>query len=325
MSWPRKPPIRHYTFGRAVARHVSLRNGRDAPRWPIVFSDGRTAPRPRLLAMAPKKVANFDVDGVACTIKDGLVNVGLNAGWPRELRFPMKVKSAPGTDPLEDAKSKVRAHVKFAALLLHKASASSSASHQTSELPEPPQPASHGKAHHTPVRSADEPQPKKSAATSRSPPRSLAASMATEAGPNSAAANGPAWPGWQQWKQSYPECFFCLRLGTGHEPEFEPDDDIEVVDNRCAVACQRWLYDSGHSFHEDESRYRYQVYSEFAAGIGCRCRCCQRIFDEELCVVGDEDFHWPVQRALFGAALTAAGNPACRLREVLERCDIGQQ
>ena len=68
--------------------------------------------------MPPKKeLRGFQVDGVQCTVKDGLVNVGLNAGWPRHLRFPMKVKS---TDGLVE---KVRAHVKFAALVSHGTSA----------------------------------------------------------------------------------------------------------------------------------------------------------------------------------------------------------
>jgi len=35
--------------------------------------------------MPPTKPTPFVVDGVQCTIKDGLINVGLNDGWPREL------------------------------------------------------------------------------------------------------------------------------------------------------------------------------------------------------------------------------------------------
>ena len=56
-----------------------------------------------------------EVDGgesVQCTIKDGLVNVGLNSGWPSSLRFPVKVSK---TADLEQIKEKVSAHAKFAA------------------------------------------------------------------------------------------------------------------------------------------------------------------------------------------------------------------
>ena len=68
--------------------------------------------------MAPKKTpTNFDVDGVVCTVNNGLVNAGLNSGWPRELRFPVKVK--PDT-PLDDVKSKVREHPKFAAIATYR-------------------------------------------------------------------------------------------------------------------------------------------------------------------------------------------------------------
>lgn len=62
----------------------------------------------------PKKTPTpFEVDGVQCTEKDGLVNVGLNSGVPSSLRFPVKVK------PTDDRDSKVRSHAKFPALLEH--------------------------------------------------------------------------------------------------------------------------------------------------------------------------------------------------------------
>ena len=32
--------------------------------------------------MSKKPPTPFEVDGVQCAVKDGLVNVGLNAGWP---------------------------------------------------------------------------------------------------------------------------------------------------------------------------------------------------------------------------------------------------
>ena len=61
----------------------------------------------------PKKAPTpFEVDGVQCTVKDRLVNVGLNAGWPVSLRFPMKVKP---TDDIAACTEKVRKHAKFAA------------------------------------------------------------------------------------------------------------------------------------------------------------------------------------------------------------------
>ena len=44
-------------------------------------------------AMPPKAAPTlFEVEGVQCSINGGLVNVGLNTGWPRELRFPTRVK-----------------------------------------------------------------------------------------------------------------------------------------------------------------------------------------------------------------------------------------
>ena len=82
-------------------------------------SDADAAPRVLLreVLMAPKAAPTpFEVDGVQCTVKAGLVNVGLNAGWPRELRFPVKVKP---TATLDETKEKVRAHDKFAALVAH--------------------------------------------------------------------------------------------------------------------------------------------------------------------------------------------------------------
>ena len=42
------------------------------------------APASIVACMTPKKpLFAFSVDGVQCTVKDGLVNVGLNDGWPR--------------------------------------------------------------------------------------------------------------------------------------------------------------------------------------------------------------------------------------------------
>ena len=71
----------------------------------------------RLVHMAPKKAPTpFEVDGVQCTVKDGLINAGLNDGVPRDMRFLTKVKA---TASLEEAKTKVREHGKFAAVAAH--------------------------------------------------------------------------------------------------------------------------------------------------------------------------------------------------------------
>ena len=61
--------------------------------------------------MPKKEPTPFEVDGVKCTVKDGLVNVALNPGWATSLRFPLKAK----TDDLEVCRAKVRLHPKFAA------------------------------------------------------------------------------------------------------------------------------------------------------------------------------------------------------------------
>ena len=85
-------------------------------------------------APTPFKV---DVEGgtdVQCTIKDGLVNVGLNPGWPSSLRFPMKVSKTAGLDQI---KVMVSEHKKFAACRAH-ASGSSASSAASSHLPSLP-------------------------------------------------------------------------------------------------------------------------------------------------------------------------------------------
>ena len=85
-------------------------------------------------APTPFKV---DVEGgtdVQCTIKDGLVNVGLNPGWPSSLRFPMKVSKTAG---LEQIKVMVSEHKKFAACRAH-ASCPSASSAASSHLPSLP-------------------------------------------------------------------------------------------------------------------------------------------------------------------------------------------
>ena len=83
--------------------------------------------------MAPKKVPTpFEVDGVQCTLKDGLINAGLNDGMPRELQLLAKVKA---TATLVEAKAKVREHGKFAALATHVAQAAQPSSSST---PPPP-------------------------------------------------------------------------------------------------------------------------------------------------------------------------------------------
>ena len=66
----------------------------------------------RLPIMPKAAPTPFEVDGVECSIKDGLVNVGLNAGWPSGVRFPIKAGKATS---LDDVKDKVRGHTKFAA------------------------------------------------------------------------------------------------------------------------------------------------------------------------------------------------------------------
>ena len=63
--------------------------------------------------LMPKKAPKpFDVDGVQCSVKGELVNVGLNPGWDSDLRFPVKVKP---TGDIAACKEKVRAHSIFAA------------------------------------------------------------------------------------------------------------------------------------------------------------------------------------------------------------------
>ena len=82
----------------------------------------------------PKKAPTpFEVDGVQCTVKDGLINVGLNPGWSSSLRFPMKVKA---TDDITVCTEKVRMHAKFAAckMQLAEPAASSSAPPESQAL-----------------------------------------------------------------------------------------------------------------------------------------------------------------------------------------------
>ena len=56
--------------------------------------------------MPPKKPRPLDVDGVMCTVgASGIINVGVNPGWPSEERYIVKVK--PGADD-ETCRAKVK-------------------------------------------------------------------------------------------------------------------------------------------------------------------------------------------------------------------------
>lgn len=84
---------------------------------------------------------------------------------------------------------------------------------------------------------------------------------------------------------------------------------------------------------EPNSEYLYRAYAEVAAGIGCGCDCCIQLFEQERCLPCDDFVHDEpsdsaqrlreklVERALLRAALAAAGNPQCRLSQILELCD----
>lgn len=260
--------------------------------------------------MAPKKAPTpFTVDDVQCTVKDGLINAGLNDGCPRELRFPAKVKP---TASLDEAKSKVRRHEKFAALAAWATGGAHDDAHERSRSPRADR--AHGNVSiKIGTRELESLRELNAAADGPAMQIGTAAQQPADAQQPAHPAQG-ARP-----KKARDSCDFCMRLGRtfpGVQPACEPEDGIEVVNCRCAVTCSR------QSPTWSEPIGRYQAYAEFAAGIGCRCRCCQRHFDEEVCLFHDGDLHregW--ERETLRAALAAAGNPACRLREVLALCD----
>jgi hypothetical protein len=74
------------------------------------------APRDTSRSMPKAAPTLFEVEGVECSVKDGLVNVGLNAGWPSSIRYPVKVSKAL---ELEQIKEKVAAHAKFPVCTSH--------------------------------------------------------------------------------------------------------------------------------------------------------------------------------------------------------------
>jgi hypothetical protein len=101
--------------------------------------------------MPPKATPKpFEVDGVDCTVdRNGLVNVGLNAGWDRGDRFPVKAK--PGSD-VETMRAKVREHHKFARLA---ARAAAAAQGDPPPSPANPQPAAQTESEQQAASSAD--------------------------------------------------------------------------------------------------------------------------------------------------------------------------
>jgi len=68
--------------------------------------------------MPPKKPRAIDVEGVACTVgASGIINVGVNPGWPAAIRYIVKVK--PGADD-ETCREKVRSKwAEWAVVMAH--------------------------------------------------------------------------------------------------------------------------------------------------------------------------------------------------------------
>ena len=75
---------------------------------------------------------------------------------------------------------------------------------------------------------------------------------------------------------------------------------------------------------EPSVMWRLQAYAEVAAGKGCCCTCCLHHFETEAAgFVFDDEIHDDVDeaRALVREALKRAGNPPCRMRDILLRSE----
>ena len=135
-------------------------------------------------------------------------------------------------------------------------------------------------------------------------------------------------------------CALCFR----HEPAAHVTECSDTCVPLCDTGCQRRGPCPNHFGNraswagvrcsgEPSGAYRYRAYAEFAAGIGCRCACCIHCFDEETCLPFDDFLHDEPsdskqrlrekheERGMLRAALAAAGNPPCRLKQILELCD----
>ena len=244
--------------------------------------------------MPPKKAPTlFEVDGVRCSVKDGLVNVGLNEGWPRELRFPMRVKPTEDVDSVSD---KVRSHDKFAALLAHAARAADAdqaAPRDRSRSPEPPLPPT-------------------------APPSASVASLAT-----TCASWPPKCTKCKQEDSKYHRCAVSSGLGKAVslcESCFPKDEHgnflcMKCMGLRCAeceacechadivlcggckvpfcnVPCDRRgdCHESGNDSHEKHYDRGCFINTGFTGhdcnaplGLGCQCSCCRRL-QPPLCV-----------------------------------------
>lgn len=252
------------------------------------------------------------MDGVQCTEKKGLVNAGLNAGWPRELRFMTRV---PPKSTLEEKKTKVRAHEKFPACAAHAAQPDAAGGRSRSSSPAPPQRLQ-----------------RELAALMPPPPPRQPASDGTA--PRAHSADAPA-------STIMESCAICLR--------FPNEVDAGVVQcsacgwHFCNVKCSRRKECPhiprsnvlGEHLNGITLEYFYQVYAEVAAKTGCSCSCCLELaklveesFEGELhtCNVG-EPYHAISEaeasenRAMVRRALEAVGNPDCWLRQVVERSE----
>ena len=267
-----------------------------------------------LPTMPPKTKSQVEhVDGVHCILNIAsrmvVVGTGLVANTERDT-FKLKASARSGS-----LAEQVRARPKFARFVHAAAAATSSAETE----PPPAQ------------------EPKRQRLLDRED--MLGVAQRVEGAPDRA-------------RKSRNGCAFCLRMGrtfVGVKPELEPEDGIDVV--QCASSITRYAKWSGSQFclplcdvdcerrqpcpyhwgdkvcfHDPSASFRYQAYAEYAAGIGCRCPCCRRHFDEEVCLFHDSDLHGNssdalVERNLLRTALTAAGNPECRLKDILELCD----
>ena len=211
------------------------------------------------------------------------------------------------------------------------------------ELAEPPQPDLHGKAHHTPIQASGEPPAKRAAEPL---PQSMDAGL-SQPPPRNQREMGALRSDWRQasgWHPPQPPpnpglfrgkplpqrlglyCLLCMHEGhtyAGVLPAHVPTGTI-VWDCSCGVeVCHLKCDRRGPCPHDDPGpEVRYRTYAEVAAGIGCRCRCCRRQFEKELPLLFDGDIHDDFkEREMLRAALRVAGNPACRLRDVLAMCD----
>ena len=272
--------------------------------------------------MAPKKDPTpFEVDGVECTFKDGLINAGLNAGLPRPLRFPAKVNKS--ATP-EEMIAKVRAHDKFAAAATWVAG--SSAGPSTSAA--------------APPRGAAVMPPPAPLMRERAGLGLAASSAATSGASASAAAALPAaaffsLPAEAQMRplgagERCPYDFHrCERCGTD-----ACQGAIVMVCSTCGVelcieTCSRR---GACPDHAGSILDLFTAYAEVAAGIGCRCSCCLRQLDlhwwwhplEFL----SEDYREDEPPKVGGcredcqdilAALAVVGNPPCALGDAIHR------